>query len=746
MDLGALLAAATVLRSWLKTTSFSDGGAIVRSARQNTGARALVTFALGLRENRTSRKTWNTFLTDYDDAAKVWVPGFLRSLFALWSTMHVLCVPRQTEDRPEHPAFATVTKEQRLLISGAGLLRPRKIPIKEVAKTSLASLMTSLEDSQAVVHCDNYSILRYTSNPGTDKNKSIAACSFAILKVLQIPDYRGLPRAELLMDAVPRQAAAMPDIARGFEEAVSRVANLGFVYADIRAPLDIVRLDVKRSPWEPWQIADIDTKQGVGMAKALEVVDGLRAHTRTPTLPVLCDIDIYWRFLKMAYGASYLDLNVRALLKQHPLNFGVWHAYKQAVGEVYYAFFPFFAFLEYPGFREDPAAVDVTNFPKLILKERMVASLLLALPVLRPRVEQARQQADAVRHESPERARQAQQMDALWYLLTQYVPALFHLGYLVRECNWNGRRTFSGAAGHEVISAAWLVLLGLGKRVGPYFQRLGVALLLWTPYHTHAPAAFHCEEVLEAMLSRLAKAMNRHLTVFEVNEINVLFRTMRPPSMESMDMKRPNLDKKLVERVKEGLNALVHAIRLGNLGYIKKASKGGTVRGSKTWPVRHTWPGPLHAPLSVSDFTGFLEGGMKALMRPSVRSPETSTILERILHRNNLPSRTPAQIQRVQEYYTSVIGNPKKRKRGDAPARRKGRSRDVGVQFPEPERRAQECSQTRDPILVHSSGEGGSDEEGDTDSDSCSDGEGERAEEEVDDWEPLYDSENAHVE
>jgi hypothetical protein len=479
----------------------------------------------------------------------------------------------------------------------------------------------------------------------------------------------------------------------------------------------------------------------VGMAKVLEELDRLRAHTRTDSLPVLCDIDIYWRFLKMAYGQSFLDLNVRALLKCHPLNFGVWHAYKQAVGEVYYAFFPFFTFLEYPGFRADPGAVDVTNFPKLILKERMVASLLLALPVVRPLLVQAREQAQAVREDSPERAQQAKHMEALWYLLTEYVPALFHLGFLVRECNWNGRTSFSGGVGHEVVRYAWLVLLGLGKRVGPYFQRLGVALLLWTPYHGEAPAAFHCEEVLEAMLSRLAKAMQRDLTAFEVDEINVLFRTMRPPSMENMDIKRPNLDKKLVERIETDMYALVHAIRTGKLGYIKKASKGGTVRGSSTWPIQHSWPGSLHAPLSVSDYTAFLDNGMKALMRPSVRAPETSAILGRILQRNHVAPKTPGEIESLRVYYTSIIGAPKKRKRAAVQARPRRGFRDVGVQYPEEESSGRALSQGQ-AIQVLSSGDGGSDEDDSTASNSSEDGDEDRAEQEVDDWEPSYDSEN----
>ena len=53
----------------------------------------------------------------------------------------------------------------------------------------------------------------------------------------------------------------------------------------------------------------------------------IQAHTGH-VMPVLVDENIYYRFLKWMYSASYSHLAIREHFGPKVLIYGVWHAYK----------------------------------------------------------------------------------------------------------------------------------------------------------------------------------------------------------------------------------------------------------------------------------------------------------------------------------------------------------------------------------------------------------------------------------
>jgi hypothetical protein len=270
------------------------------------------------------------------------------------------------------------------------------------------------------------------------------------------------------------------------------------------------------------------------------------------------------------------------------------------------------------------------------------------------------------------------------------------------------------------------------------------------------PGATHCEEILEAMLSRLARAMKRDLTALEVDEVNVLFRTLRRPGMGEMDMKRPNVSKQLVDRIQVAVSDTVRAIRLGKLPYIKHSSSGGSVLGTFMWPEKHTWPGSLHAPIAKVQFAKFIEEGLVALMGPSVCSPQTTNILQGLLDDNGIPERSMDAVRAQKDFYATKLDT--KRKRQNRKRAIPARCRDVGVQvtngvceFSAPG----VLAPRQDAVVVSSATDatGISDTStSETSTGSASDSGQERADgrgdtesEGVDEWEPEWDSENAHV-
>ena len=69
----------------------------------------------------------------------------------------------------------------------------------------------------------------------------------------------------------------------------------------------------------------------MGIIAVLTRVEEARANSRFKQIPLLVDINIWYRILKLMYGASYCDINTRKWMAQTPLIFGVWHAYKYCV-------------------------------------------------------------------------------------------------------------------------------------------------------------------------------------------------------------------------------------------------------------------------------------------------------------------------------------------------------------------------------------------------------------------------------
>ena len=55
-------------------------------------------------------------------------------------------------------------------------------------------------------------------------------------------------------------------------------------------------------------------------------------------MPVLSDVNIFWRPQKLMHSVSYAACDVANALVDHPLLFGVWHAYKHCLLRVHAVF------------------------------------------------------------------------------------------------------------------------------------------------------------------------------------------------------------------------------------------------------------------------------------------------------------------------------------------------------------------------------------------------------------------------
>lgn len=80
------------------------------------------------------------------------------------------------------------------------------------------------------------------------------------------------------------------------------------------------------------------------LVQVLEFIHDLADHTSSP-LPVLVDLNLHYRMLKMVYSKAYSAWDVGHYLCKTPPLFGIWHVYKQICISVHRQFHSAFIFL-----------------------------------------------------------------------------------------------------------------------------------------------------------------------------------------------------------------------------------------------------------------------------------------------------------------------------------------------------------------------------------------------------------------
>ena len=129
---------------------------------------------------------------------------------------------------------------------------------------------------------------------------------------------------------------------------------------------------------------------------------------------------------------------------------------------------------------------------------------------------------------------------AMECLLNEYVPALFHIGKLVRDLNWSGRAQFTGLHARRAMLPTIVVLMSLlGNRVGciEHLRVLCLALLQWREWHEKVFGCCYSEEVPEAMLGRFGSDLQRHPHVTTVEAAYDLFLLVEPGQAGHKDLR-----------------------------------------------------------------------------------------------------------------------------------------------------------------------------------------------------------------
>ena len=268
---------------------------------------------------------------------------------------------------------------------------------RDAAARCLQALWQAMANRSCVVWFDNFYRRRFMRTPA--RMDASLNCTVVAVLVLppplegtprpRLPPFPGWPTHWQLWQRCDGAAeAAATDLAGRIAEQIARICARAVGPEDFRVPLDVPRQEARALPWRPYSLADHVVSGQVGL---LEVLTDLRGavlpHVAEPgPLPLLLDVNLWYRVLKLVYGREAQAWDVGGALAQMPPLYAVWHPYKQVLHALYERFLPF---LQYVASGRLPEGRRWRSYPDLQTLERWVAALLLVPEDRRTRLRRA---------------------------------------------------------------------------------------------------------------------------------------------------------------------------------------------------------------------------------------------------------------------------------------------------------------------------------------------------------------------
>ena len=653
-----------LIRSYLATVDPENGWRILHhfATRTYAGAEELVDLVRGVRLNDRSRLSREALraevlAVDITNPPRHSRTALLaRTAFQVFRSLKLYALPREYEGSD---LMGSLSQHRRRILRPSGLAGRRQPTLNDSAKLAARRLWDAMEGRQVVTWMDNFYWQRFGTE--TTRNMSLDVTVLAVLVydervtgvvpstrssalVQSWAGHRELGNMIAHLDSV---AADLSNFPSRILEWVQAVHDAQLDASNIRVPLDVVREGQRSLGWQGYGLSEHCVGKSADLVRLLEVVCGIQQHTRL-LMPLLVDENIHYRIARLLYGPALVRYNLNEYLREVPVLYGVWHAYKHTLSVLYRAYFPVFALLEVTERPREGGAFSTHR--KILAMEKMLAAMLVSKGAMLRVIcdayvrvhpaDAASSSTDANEHE------RACVFEGLRQLLDFWVPAVFHLGLKVRQCYWNGRPggTVRGGRAREILMQALLMQAHLqgDRHAGEEYTRtLSVALLMWQPWMTQLPGCCFVEEAGEAMLSRLRGRSLNNPNVTTLRGMTALLLTL-PRADDTPHTLRNRLRPEFVRTLTNRLRMLCADTRTYAFAELQSASRG--IWRSR-FPANYEHPGIMSA-------DGFHDDRCQSILRGAVVQ---------------LTSRTPVSedvVQWADDHLTTLSrGNLQRRKR-----------------------------------------------------------------------------------
>ena len=375
------------LRSYLAHSQAPNGMHLLSDAlvRGEPGARQLLELMLAIRANRRSRRTVTSVWHAFQQAQQPrWLSTTAQRLYSLFATLRLQCIPHGLQV-PE-ATFTTLPRAVQRTIRHTGRVQLDRRTLQQQANEALVDLFHATQHRQCVLWMDNWYREVFGTNPGASvQSQNVTAMALLLLdeyspalpqtRSATLRQFPGQLSLSTMVARVGFMADRLVEAHRRLLRDVAQASNPAYLRSDIRIPLDIHRQHKRSLQWRAYDLSQLQVGTNDQLVQLLAQVVQLQLHT-AHQLPLLVDEKIHHAVMRLLYSTSLRPHNIHQWLKDVPVLFGVWHAYKQTVTVVYRSFFTLLANLESTG--QPVSGARVYRHRRVLYMEKLFAVLLIA--------------------------------------------------------------------------------------------------------------------------------------------------------------------------------------------------------------------------------------------------------------------------------------------------------------------------------------------------------------------------------
>ena len=215
-----------------------------------------------------------------------------------------------------------LSRQARRVLGETGAVA-RSVPnLSKASGEAARRVWASCKDKQVVVWLDNWFRKRF----GTDPRQHDMCLNVSVLAVLHIDPIAMFPghvSLNHMVQLIPTLAKQLAQYAARIVSGVALVNDDDLEVSWIRVPLDVHRTGMRSLQWTPFQLTEYSVGAQRELLLILVELEELQKQTRK-ALPLLVDMDIHYKTMKLMYGASLAEYNVAARFSLTPVLFGIY--------------------------------------------------------------------------------------------------------------------------------------------------------------------------------------------------------------------------------------------------------------------------------------------------------------------------------------------------------------------------------------------------------------------------------------
>ncbi len=231
-----------------------------------------------------------------------------------------IAVPNNRADHPVERGIH-LPRQARRLLGPRGAVSSRVQHLRTEAAEAAQHLWRLCDRQQTVVWLDNWYRKRFGSDP-LSNDMSLNVSVLAVLHTTALPSFPGQLHFTDIVARLPSLAGDLLHVFTEIRRGVQIVSEADLQPEMIRVPLDIQRTGLRSLQWLPYLLTELTVSSQQDLLAIVADLETLRVRTGR-CLPLLVDMDIHYRLMKLMYGQSTVKWDYAGHLSLTPLLYGV---------------------------------------------------------------------------------------------------------------------------------------------------------------------------------------------------------------------------------------------------------------------------------------------------------------------------------------------------------------------------------------------------------------------------------------